>query len=273
MEDKDLIHAAKDYVEAKLLQTKHKFDIIAGTVKDPTRKEGIRQTVGNIERDLKKLAADLFTLDDLRRYKVDREDLQNYLENASMGEQGNYRILRNIPVEKLSKLSKNEEINSIWSYLVFFGKEYLGLLSEQNLRLDYGHAYQRDRFFNSYNECVRMMENYSEILEQLDGAGQTGTKDYHDRLVKVQMKQYRDVIIRVGKFLRSIEDFIEDILEAEKNGEKVLMEPDRLISINSETSLINGVSSRQALMDLYLFVKEFTDFLKIPDLHKVDEEE
>jgi len=256
-----------------LKQTKRKFEIVSGTIKDGPKKDNISSSIAGIEKDIKKLNMGVFTVEDLKKYKIDIEVLTDYIGSTSMEIKGEYKILRNVPILKLNKFCRNEEINSIWSYFLFFGREYLGLLSEQNLRLDYGHAYQRDRFFNNYNACLRVIENYGNVLEQLDNATASGGKEFKERLLNLQSKQYRDVIVHVGKFAHSIEAFIEDILEAEKDGEKVLLEPEKIIEIKGEMATIDGITTRQALMDLYLFIEEFIQYIKIPDLKKINDED
>lgn len=201
------------------------------------------------------------------------QDMQNYLSNTQKSGGREYKILRNINVEKLNKFSNNNEINAIWTYLNFFEREYLGLLSEQNLRLDYGHSYQRDKFFILFNQTIRTIEDYGRTLEQIQTASSIKNNEYKDELIKVQSKEYRNVIIKSGKFLNAVQDFIDEILKTEKGGQKVLLEPDKIVEIKGEESNIAGLTARKALMDLYQFILEFIDFLKIPDLKKISEED
>ena len=230
MEIGSLVEAAKSYIEQRLLQTQKKFDLVYNSTKDQDKRQTLMGSLKDIERDLKKLRAGVFSIDDLKRYKIDVEDLQNNRDDVYRKDDiGEYKILRNIVTIKLNEFCHNVEVNSVWSYLKFFEREYLSLLSEQNLKLDYGHAYQRDQFFNSYNETVMTMNRYGELLEQIEKAG--SNKDYKERLLALQQKQYRDIIIKVGKFLASISRFIEDLLESEAHGEKVLLEPDKVIDI------------------------------------------
>jgi hypothetical protein len=69
------------------------------------------------------------------------------------------------------------------------------------------------------------MERYGELIEQIEAATSSGNKDYRERMVTIQSKQYRDIIIRTGKFLNSVESFVEDVFNAEKNGEHVSSNP------------------------------------------------
>lgn len=270
MAEKSLIEAASGYIEGKLLQTKRKFELVYSSTNDAVKKDQMMNGANQVERDLKKLRAGLFGADDLARYSIQIEDLQNNRTDQLRKDLSDYKILRNIPTVKLNQFSTNLEINTIWSYLLFFETEYLGLLSEQNLKLDYGHAYQRDQFFTTFNETVRFLQRYGDLLEQIDSAG---NKDYKERLVSIQSKQYRDVIIRTGKFLNSVEEFIEDILNADKKDERVLLEPDREVTISGDGSSLNGVTAIAAIHDLKDFIEEFIDFIKIPEIKKIEDEE
>lgn len=274
MSENALIDEASEYIENKLLDYRRKFEILYSSTTDNAKRTSHAGTLKEIERDIKKLKAGLFTMDDCDKYKIKIEDLQNHRNNPELRKEINeYKIIRNIHVHPLNKYSHNHEINSIWSYLQFFEREYLGLLSEQNLRLDYGHAYQRDKFFTTYNELVRFILRYGELLEQIDHATGGGNKEYRERLLTIQGKQYRDVIIKTGKFLRSIERFIDDLFEAEAQGENVILDPERRVEISGDQSTLNGVTAREALTDLEHFITEFIDFIKIPELTKIEEEE
>jgi hypothetical protein len=270
---KELIESAKPYIEDKLLQTRKKFELVVASLSDTKKKSELLESIREVERDIKKLHASLFNEKDLKKYKLEKNDLKNNLSGVS-GEKGigEYKILRNIPIVSLNQHSFNQEINALWSYMQFFEKEYLGLLSEQNLRLDYGHAYQRDKFYTSFNETNRFIQRYGELLEQIEDASIRGNKDYRERLVSIQGKQYRDVILRSGKFLHSLDGFIESIFEAESNGERVLLDPEKTVSISGNQASIEGLTSKDALLDLNRFVKEFIDFLKIPEIKKIEDE-
>jgi hypothetical protein len=270
---KELIISARAYVEEKLLQTRKKFELVVASLTDSKKKSELLESIREVERDIKKLNAGLFNEGDLKKYKLEIQDLKNNISGVSIEKGiGEYKILRNIPIVNLNQHSFNQEINALWSYMQFFEKEYLGLLSEQNLRLDYGHAYQRDKFFTVFNETNRFIQRYGELLEQIEDAAIRGNKDYRERLISIQGKQYRDVILRAGKFLHSLDSFIESIFEAEGHGERVLLEPEKTVFISGNQASIEGLTSKNALLDLNRFVKEFIDFLKIPEIKKIEEE-
>lgn len=270
MIDIDLIQKARNYIYERIITTKRKFEVLYSSAKDNTKKEYYLKNLKKIEMDIKKLNENNFEEKDLKSYEITEEEIKEYLESLKKGNIYDYKILRNIPIIKVSTNCTNSEINSIWSYLNYFGEEYLGLLSEQNLKLDYGHAYQRDQFYTIYNECLRTVEEYGEICDQLTNI--SGNKEYKERLISLQNKQYRDIIIKTGKFLKALETFIQDIFHSEQLGEKVLLEPDKPVEITGSYSTINGVSAKQALYDLYNFVEEFIEFIKIPDIKKIQEE-
>jgi hypothetical protein len=274
MDSNSLIKESKEYISAKLLQSKKKIEMIYAATKEIPKKSSLLKTLEEIENDFRNLYRDRFYEKDLKKYEINVTDLSNYLENKNRSPADEFKILRNIIIERLNALSNNQEINCIWSYLSFFGREYLGLLSEQNLHLDYGHAFQRDRFFNSFNQTLRDIEKYGKIIVEIEAAESNNNREYKERLIRIQSQEYRDIIIKTGQFLQEIRAFIEDILESEKEGEKVLLEPDKVVEIDGESSSsIEGLTSREALLDLYQFNREFMDFLKIPDLKKIEDEE
>ncbi|MGC8765295.1 MAG: hypothetical protein ACP5QT_05355 [Brevinematia bacterium] len=263
MEDNYLILKLKDFIERKIRESRRKFEIIYSSTNDSFRKEGLKKIIEEIDRDLKRLNNGNIDFSDLRKYNIRKEDLLDEEESGRM-DAGEYKILRNVPVFPLSEYCKNDEINTIWSYLSFFGREYLGFLSSQNLKLDYSHSYQRDKFFGNFNELIKKFEDYNKILEQIEIIREGENKAYRERLISVETKEYRDLIIKTGKFLYDILSFIESIIKSEKDGETVMLEPDRTVKIEGEISNIDGLKAREALFDLYQFTREFLDYLKMP---------
>lgn len=273
MADNSLIEAAAEFIEAKILKIKRKFEVIYSSSRELEKKEEALKTIEGIDRDLNKLRAGYLTLPDLEKYELSEQELKLYIDNLHKPKEGEFRILRNVIYERLNMFCMNEEINWAWTYLNCFGKEYLGLLSEQNLKLDYGHAFQRDKFFTLFNQTIRVLEEYGNILTQIEAAESNNNKVFRERLEKVETKEYRNVIVKTGKFLHTIQRFIEDIYESEKKGEKSLLEPDKLVEIDGEHSSLDGLTARKALMDLNQFVTEFIDFMKIPNLEHISEDD
>lgn len=272
MADNALIEAAAEFIEAKILLVKKKFEVVYSSSRDVAKKESALKTLESIEKDLNKLRSGYMDYPDLEKYELTEQELRMYIGNLHAPKDGEFKILRNVNYERLNTFCMNEEINWAWTYLNFFGREYLGLLSEQNLKLDYGHAFQRDKFFTLFNQTIRVLEEYGNILNQIESAEALNNKIFRERLEKVETKEYRNVIVKTGKFLHTIQHFIEDIMESEKKGEKALLEPDKTVEINGEHSSLDGLSARKALMDLYQFVVEFVDFMKIPNLEHISED-
>ncbi len=266
-----LLDKAKNYIADRLIQTQRKFEVIYSTTADQKKKESILKSVNEIERDMKKLLNGRFAEDEMAKYHITFDELANYLENSQFQDVTKYKILRNIPIVRLNQFSKSRDINIIWSLLNYFGTEYMGLLSEQNLRLDYGHAFQRDSFFTNFNQIIRALSDYGKVLEQIEAAEANNIKDYKESLLKVQSKEYRDIIIKTGNFLFALQDFIEDIWRCESEGEKVFMEPEKIVEIKGVNSMLEGLMAKDALNDLLEFTHEFISYIKFPDLRKIEE--
>ncbi len=271
MPDRTLIDRAKDYIAERLINIQRKFEIIYSSAKDQNKKESILKSVNEIEKDIKKLHNGKFAEDDMAKYQISFEELREYAENKGVPDISKYKILRNIPLMRINDLSKSRDINLIWAFLQYFGSEYMGLLSEQNLKLDYGHAYQRDSFFTQYNQIIRLIEDYGNVLEQVVAAEANKNMEYRERLVKVQNKDYRDIIIKTGNFMFAIQDFILDIEKCELNGEKVFLEPEKIVEIKGVNSMLEGLNARDALADLLEFTREVISYIKFPDLRKIEE--
>jgi len=271
MDIADLIRGTKEYIAERIEQTRKKLLLVYKTTKDDAKKLELESTFKQIDKDLQKLDLGQFEEKDLARYGISSQELEMSFEERLHNKHHTYKILNNIRIEPVTPNTRNEEVNAIWSYLRFFGEEYLGLLSEQNLKLDYGHAYQRDQFYTLYNDTLKIVAEYGEISDQIAHAELTNNKEYRLRLVQLQNKQYRDIILRVGKFLKALQMFVQSIFTSEENGIKALLEPEAIVQIEGTDSSLNGVPARRALEDLARYVDEFVDYIKIPDISKVEE--
>lgn len=271
MEVADLIKSAKDYIATRIEQVQKKLLLVYKTTKDDAKKKELETTFKQIDRDLRKLDLGQFEEKDLVRYGISTQDLEVAIQEHLHNRRVSYRILNNIQLEPVTANTRNEEVNAIWSYLKFFGDEYLGLLCEQNLKLDYGLAYQRDQFYTLYNDVVKVVSEYGEISDQIAQAESSHNKEYRSRLVQLQNKQYRDIILKVGKFLRSLQTFVQSVFSSEEEGIRSLLEPEAIVYIEGTDSSLNGVTAKKALEDLAVYVDEFFDYIKIPDISRIEE--
>ncbi|MFN3660408.1 MAG: hypothetical protein ACK4TN_04115, partial [Brevinematales bacterium] len=122
-----------------------------------------------------------------------------------------------------------------------------------------------------YNDTLKVVNEYGEISDQIAHAELTNNKEYRTRLIQLQNKQYRDIIMRVGKFLRSLQTFVQSIFSSEEEGIKALLEPEAIVQIQGTDSSLNGVTAKKALQDLGKYIDEFLDYIKIPDISKLEE--
>ena len=51
MAEENLIDKAKDFIEARLLHSRKKFEIIVSVSKDPAKKDSLVKTIGEIDQE------------------------------------------------------------------------------------------------------------------------------------------------------------------------------------------------------------------------------
>jgi hypothetical protein len=57
-----------------------------------------------------------------------------------------HRLLSKIPVRRVKKNPRDDEMDAVISYALFFEENYLPILSEYYLKLDYSHSMRRDTY-------------------------------------------------------------------------------------------------------------------------------
>ncbi len=160
--------------------------------------------------------------------------------------------------------SKDKEIQSVVTYMLFFEDEYLALFDKKRLDLDHMSLQELDGFYNLFNQAKRRMEIFCNETESLYDEAEGGGK----LLKKLKAKQ--NLLVEVFRFFKRIERFtgemIEDIDTTGRrcfNGAGVLA-----MSATGRRPALNGLTVRTALAQVNSYAREVIDFLDIPDFQR-----
>jgi len=159
----------------------------------------------------------------------------------------------------------DQEVRHIALYLGHFEREFLPLLTETRLKLDFKHSLERDGFYRRFQEVQRRLDDWREAHRRLDGEGfnRELESEIRTRIFKLE----RNLAVEASRLFRAVQRFAEVLVEdARGDGVKCLNgeEPVGFDRIEGER-LLAGMPVAGALGALDSFAAEVTGYLRVPD--------
>jgi hypothetical protein len=249
--------------------------------------KGMRQEMEQRTRILKQLEGVYRTstsvtqrrrvLKEIQEIKRVIKDLQKRFESAGMNpdtEGGDdmrgtgLSILGRIPVRPFRTGSKDREMDTVVSYMKFFENNYLPILSDYYIKLDYSHSGKRDTFYPGFMEAMHLLKQYE---YEKDSA--SDNERQYDWLTLARDK----TIVRKGRqrylfgldsYFKDLRSFIKLLVDDSRTEGAILLNPEDRIDLGEfeENRTLNNYTVEEAIQEIYAFVEEFIGFLAMPEL-------
>jgi hypothetical protein len=159
----------------------------------------------------------------------------------------------------------DRETDALATYLQCFGAEFLGLLSERQLKLDFKYSLDRDGFYGRFQDLQRKADDLkAEILKSERGEHRP---ELREEARKRAFKMRRAVAGEAHRFFKAIVAFCRDLIDdAETEGFKCLNATSvvHFDAVEGERHL-SGVRVLDSLKQMRGYAAEVVDFLNIPD--------
>jgi hypothetical protein len=246
-----------------LNKTIRQFESVFKSTKDPNQR-------ARVNKELNKLKTYRDKLQSFHEF-----DSKEFEEPAAVDEWAGLSYLKTI-LEKEGKKSRDRKVSYegsledrelyyLFLYLNFFEEDFLTILSETKLKLDFKHSLERDSFYHRFENLRRLFDNLHEDSSTVDlYSGQQHEEDMRKR----SFKKKRNVIVEADKFMRSVSRF-SGVLVTD-------IEAGGLICLNAEDKLhfdrlegkrfFEGKEVREALKELKRFAREVIEFLNVPQI-------
>ncbi|MBN2324253.1 MAG: hypothetical protein JXQ30_11000 [Spirochaetes bacterium] len=200
-----------------------------------------------------------------RRYESDygREDRES--DGAEKGTSPS--LMGRIPVRPYKKDSKDREMDAVVSYMRYFEHNYLPLLSEYYMKLDYSHSGKRDTFYPRFMEIMHLLKQYDYVDRSVHGGimgyGRASSSDK-----KVARKGRQRYLFALDAFFKDLRGFIRILIEDYNIKGTFLLNPDDSIRLDDfeENRALNDYTVVEALEEIYMFSEEFVGFLGMPEI-------
>ncbi len=166
--------------------------------------------------------------------------------------------------EKEIRQFDDREVFHLSLYLSFFEREFLALLSEIKLKLDFKHSMERDSFYHRFEKIRRQLYDFKDdtlALGQYEGKHE---EDMHKRSFKLK----RNLTLEADRFFRHLIKFTSELIkDIERKGLKCLNSQEKIqFDKIEESSYIAGILVAQALIELNTFSKELVSYLNVPQI-------
>jgi hypothetical protein len=160
----------------------------------------------------------------------------------------------------------DEEIHKLNMYMEFFYAEFLSFFSERKLKLDFKYSIDRDSAHHKFMEIKRRVEDYEkESSTMREGNFQ---KDLEKEIKLRNMKLKRSLCIEANKFLLWVREFASVLIGDLQTDGLLCLNGDDIISfeLDFDKHYCEGLTVKQALVELVSFTDEVIEYLNIPDI-------
>ncbi|MBE7438092.1 MAG: hypothetical protein HS115_06510 [Spirochaetales bacterium] len=185
---------------------------------------------------------------------------------SSPGFAAGHSILDRFPVEKASAHSTDADINFLSTMLGVLQREYWPVLTDQQCKLDFSCASDRDSIRYKLDGCLRSQTILIETIEEYAGAEK---QDFREQLLKMKNKQTRLFLLETNDTLKELRGLLRKINEDLRGGGGMVLNSESTIRFNArfdQGTVLEGRRLPDALLEFEQFVNEVITRLNLPDL-------
>jgi hypothetical protein len=160
----------------------------------------------------------------------------------------------------------DQEVRHIALYLGHFEREFLPLLTESRLKLDFKHSLERDGFYRRFQEVQRRLDDWHDAHRRIGDGG--FNRDLESEVRTRIFKLERNLAVEACRLFRAVQRFAEVLVEDTRgDGVKCLNgdEPVSFDRIEGER-LLARMPVTEALQALDSFAAEVAGYLRVPDV-------
>ena len=216
---------------------------------------------------------------ELKRLKSEKQQIESFheLDPAELHEEPQsdelqgLEFLRQILAMGPARDSKREipedrEQLHLSAYLQFFENEFLPLLSEAKLKLDFKHSLERDGFYHRFGNLRRLFADLGDEGERMDPYF---VEKHAEDLRQRSFKKKRNLAVEADRFFRSLMRFSGDLVDDIAHGGSVCLNHGDTLQFDRRIEgrrYLEGESVRGALEQLNNLGKEILSFLNVPQI-------
>ena len=159
----------------------------------------------------------------------------------------------------------DHEVYRLSLYMRCFEIQYMALLSENKLKLDFKYSLERDGFYHRFEQMRRRLQDYTEDITSTEKYAEQHEEDMRRR----RFAKKRNVILDADRFFRSLAQFCESLTDdIAEEGLKCLNSQEKILFDKKleGKKIIHGFTVEQALQEVNSFAREVASFLNVPQI-------
>jgi hypothetical protein len=244
----------------KINRVIHQYEMVIKTTVNEDQRFRVKTRVKEL-RDYKDKILKTF---DINEQKLIEE------ENENIEEESKFHFLDTVIPDDFKNGSFDFEISGINAYLKYFDKEFIVVLSERSIKLDFKYSIDRDNFYHKFKDLQRKMQDYEEEIIQIEKSAYTKNEQLERK--QRNLKRMRLIEIETNKYFKSMEKFCMELIEdIEQDGSKCLNSDDQLEFDRIEgEKYLNGLTVYEALKMIRDFSREVIQYLNIPQIGQME---
>lgn len=239
------------------------FESVFKSTRDPLQRDRVTRELRQLKTYKEKLES---------FHEFDPRELEEPGEQDELEELPNLKKAVSAGGEKNSPPSRvraedyqDREVYQLALYLAYFESEFLALLSEMRLKLDFKHSLERDSFYHRFENLRRLLADIREDTSRMDEY--LGQK--HEEEMRIRsFKKSRNLVMEADKFFRNLIHFAGSLSEDIAASGSTCLNPRDLLAFDRLRGRrqLEGLSVEKALAQLYEFSGEVTKFLNVPQI-------
>ncbi|RPJ07024.1 MAG: hypothetical protein EHM28_08610 [Spirochaetaceae bacterium] len=231
----------------------HQYEIVLKTTKDPVQKH--------------RVSKELVRLRDYREkfhhvYSVVEEETEQTSENEF---EGFPFLYQNVSLDE-DRLAHDREVNALLAILHFFEKEFLSLMTERRLKLDFKYSLERDGFYHLFQDIQKRISDFEDELKIINNGNykEAALTEIKNR----RLRKRRILIIETDKFFRRLKKFDQEILEdIEKDGTACLNKDERVhFEMIEGMRYLEGYTVAESMSIMFQFTNEAISYFNLPEI-------
>lgn len=178
-----------------------------------------------------------------------------------------YQILSGIIVDRIGDFPTDTETSAVISYADFFERNYLPILSEYYLKLDYNNSLRRDTFYPRYMEVKKVLKEYAYEVEIRSSEQYDSIASFKDKSA-VHKIRYR-YLLSLNAYLKSLREFLRMLVDDAESDGTMLLNPDGVITMSEfeYDRRLDGCTVLEGLREMLGFADELIRFLGMPRIN------
>ncbi len=177
-------------------------------------------------------------------------------------------FLGNIEITKITRNSRDQDMDQIYSWLIFFDTNFYPALTIQNLRLKYEYGRRRDDLLLDYDLTKRQIEQYkddNDTYQNLPNENQR--RMYEERI----FQERNAIIIKINELFTAFKNLMIICDKSIKDNDSIVANPlEKYYNPHNKEkkSIFEGIEIETIIRNFIDFCEAYIEMLKLPAFMK-----